>query len=250
MYLQRLILTQFKNYDWQRLEPAPKLNFLVGKNGMGKTNLLDAIYYLCMGKSYFVGNDRYLPLQGTDLFRLEGHFVKEEGRLEKVVAKVQPGKKKVFEYNDRPYERLMDHVGLLPVVIIAPDDTALAMEGSEERRRFLDNTLCQINPDYLRELVQYNKVLQQRNAFLKQNDGRALRDTALLDIYDEQLAAIAPSLFKVREDLIDDLGPVFQHYQGIISNEQESVGCRYRSQLSEENYLDQLRACREKDIHL
>ena len=249
MHLDQIILTQFKNYQFQKIEPSAKLNFVVGNNGMGKTNLLDAIYFLCMGKSYFVNNDRYLSLKGTDLFRLEGAF-KLEGQAEKIVAKVQPGKKKVFERNDLAYERLMDHVGLLPVVIIAPDDTALAMEGSEERRKFLNNTLCQIDAGYLKALVRYNKILQQRNALLKQNEGRPLSDKGLIEIYDEQLADVVPLIFNARKQLIEDLTPVFQDYQGTISKEQESVGCRYRSQLIDRNFRELLSENLEKDVLL
>ena len=134
MHLQELKLTNFKNYEYQALAFSPSLNLIAGLNGMGKTNLLDAVYYLCMGKSHFQGTDRNVVRQGEDFFRLEGHFVLTE-RKEKIVAKVVPGKQKTIERNDSAYPRISDHVGLLPVVFMAPDDTALALEGSAERRR-------------------------------------------------------------------------------------------------------------------
>ncbi len=165
MHLQQIKLTNFRNYEFQSVEFSERLNLISGLNGMGKTNLLDAVYYLCMGKSHFQSTDKNVVRKGEPFFRLEGHFVLEKS--EKIVAKVLPGEQKTIERNDSPYPRLSDHVGLLPVVFMAPDDTVLALEGSEERRRFMDNTLCQLDHNYLESLVNYNKLLDKVAGFLK-----------------------------------------------------------------------------------
>ena len=149
---------------------------------MGKTNLLDAIYYLCMGKSYFATRDQYIVQHEQDFFRLVGVFLQEE-KKDQIVVKVEPRKRKELELNGKRYDRLIDHVGRFPVVIVVPDDTQLIHEGSEERRRFLDNTLSQLDTVYLGHLIQYNKVLKQRNALLKQRSG--VREIAKIQLSTE-----------------------------------------------------------------
>ena len=246
MHLALLKLTHFKNYEFQELKFCPRLNLIAGLNGMGKTNLLDAIYYLCMGKSHFTNTDRNVVQHGRDFFRLEGLFFLKE-KKEKVVARVQPGKLKVFEKNDSPYLRLSDHVGLFPIVFKAPDDIALALEGSEQRRRFLDNTLCQIDNQYLQHLLTYNKVLQKRNALLKQAAGHLPPDPALLEVYDAQLLQPAVYIFEKRKDMVEKLTPVFNHYYRSISYEQEEAVFTYRSQLKDNSLARLLIENREKD---
>lgn len=214
---------------------------------MGKTNLLDALYYLCMGKSYFVPNDRYLALHGTDFFRLEGHFLRE-GKPEKVVAKVIPGKKKELERNDVAYSKLSEHIGFLPVVIIIPDDTLLATEGSEERRRFLDNTISQLDPVYLRHLIQYQKVLRQRNAALKQMAESGRFQESLLEVYDLQMQAPGLYIYDKRQEFIDAFNPILAKVYQLISGGAETAHCRYRSALQKEaDLLELLRQTRDKD---
>ncbi len=228
---------------------SPTVNCIVGLNGMGKTNLLDAIYYLCMCKSHFSIPDRLLVQKKLDFFRLEGHFTKKE-KLVTVVAKVQPKeKKKEIEINGVPHKKLADHIGLLPIVMITPFDTDLAFDGSEARRRFLNNSLSQIDPQYLQAALTYNRLLRQRNALLKSFEGR-LVNPALLDTLDEQLAPLAKLIHDKRTTFCSDFLPIFKQYYQIISNEQEQVDCRYRSQL-EGTELDHLiKASREKDVLL
>ena len=188
MFLQSLKLTNFKNYEFQSLEVSSKLNCFVGKNGMGKTNLLDAIHYLCMCKSGVVsGSDRIIVRHGEAFFRLEGVFNRKD-KAEKIVAKVVAGKSKVIERNSIAYKRMSEHIGLLPIVMIAPNDTQLAMEGSEERRRFWNATISQSDNSYLEHLMTYNKVLSQRNAYLKSTK---YHQEELLKVYDQQLLAPA-----------------------------------------------------------
>ncbi|NRB51707.1 MAG: DNA replication/repair protein RecF [Saprospiraceae bacterium] len=246
MHLRRLILTNFKNYEKQVIDCSPDINGYVGLNGMGKTNLLDAIYYLCMGRSYFRFTDLNLVRHGEDFFRLEGLFSIEE-RAEKIVAKVGKGRKKVLERGDVPYQRLSEHIGLLPVVIITPDDTSIVNEGSEERRRFVDNTLSQLDPIYLRHLITYNKVLKQRNSALKQMAANNRYVPDLLSVYDEQLLAPAAYIHEQRQSFTVDFEPELRRLHFVISGEREQVTCRYKSQLLEEELSTLLQQRREKD---
>lgn len=246
MHLEQLKLTNFRNYEFQILKFSPRLNLVAGLNGMGKTNLLDAIYYLCMGKSQFTGTDRNVVRQGEDFFRLEGDFILND-KKEKIVAKVLPSKQKTFERNKVNYEKLADHVGLLPVVFKAPDDTSLALEGSEERRRFLDNTLCQIDPTYLHFLVHYNKLLQKRNALLKQFAEHRFFDLALLEVYDQQMLEPAFYIFNKRKIFIESFEPIFNRFYQIICDGNEQVSCIYRSQLLENELSVKFKETVEKD---
>jgi DNA replication and repair protein RecF len=246
LHLEKLILTQFKNYALQSIDCSPTLNCFVGNNGMGKTNLLDAVYYLCMGKSYFNTVDAQLVCHGQDFFRLEGHFIGED-RKEQIVVKVIPRKKKEVERNGVPYQKLSEHVGLLPVVMIAPDDTYLVTEGSEARRRLVDNTLSQFDPQYLQHLIRYNKLLKQRNALLKQLAENRTFDTTLLETYDLQMQPAAAYITQQRRLFLDDFIPVVTKYYAQIANQQEEVGCRYQTKLEEVDFIDLLLEHREKD---
>ena len=245
-HLETFILTQFKNYDYQIVECSSKLNCFVGLNGMGKTNLLDAIYYLCMGKSYFNSSDQHNVQKGQEFLRLEGHFKLDE-KVEKIVVKVIPRKRKEVERNEVAYKKLSEHVGLLPIVIIAPDDTSIVYEGSEARRKFLDNTISQLDQHYLQDLIHYNKILKQRNASLKQFALNKYFDSKLIDIYDQQLIEPAQRIFEKRLAFCQAFDPVLQQFYANISNEQEKIGCQYKSSLAEGNYAQALAAGREKD---
>jgi DNA replication and repair protein RecF len=246
MFLEQLKLTHFRNYAFQTAAFSPKLNLVTGLNGMGKTNLLDAVYYLCMGKSHFGGTDRNVLKKGEEFFRLEGRF-SIKGKHEKIVAKILPGKLKTFERNDTAYPRIADHVGLLPVVFMAPDDTVLALEGSEERRRFMDNTLCQLDHRYLEELLAYNKVLQNRNALLKQYAERGGYNPTLLAVFDQQLMPPAAYILEKRKQFGEQFLPLFQNYYRLICNDAETVDCRFRSQLLDGDFEALLKESSEKD---
>ncbi|MEZ4960762.1 MAG: DNA replication and repair protein RecF [Saprospiraceae bacterium] len=246
MFLSALKLTNFRNYAYQSVAFSPKLNLVTGLNGMGKTNLLDAVYYICMGKSHFSGTDRNVVKQGEEFFRLESHF-SLKGKTEKIVAKVVPGKQKTFERNDNAYPRISDHVGLLPVVFMAPDDTVLALEGSEERRRFMDNTLCQLDHRYLDELLVYNKVLQNRNALLKQFGERGGYNPTLLAAYDQQLSPPGAYILEKRKQFAEQFQPLFLEYYQQICDGAETVKCHYRSQLLENDFAALLVETAEKD---
>ncbi|NJN77960.1 MAG: DNA replication/repair protein RecF [Saprospiraceae bacterium] len=251
MYLQALKLTNFKNYESQTLLFSKHLNCFVGQNGMGKTNLLDAIYYLCMCKSHFKTSDKHIMKHEENFFRLEGNFVNkkedERPKIDKIVAKVQRWKRKDFECNLAIYDRLSDHIGRFPVVMIAPDDTLMAMEGSEERRRFLDNTLCQLDNQYLTHLMHYNKVLSQRNKLLKQFAETRTFDKILVQSYDAQLLPSANYIHQKRQEWMTNFEPIFVDYYNQISGEREAVKCIYQSKLSETDFESLLNETLEKD---
>lgn len=246
MYLKALHLHHFKNYEEASALFHPRMNGILGLNGMGKTNLLEAIWYLCIGKSYFNLPDRMLIRKGASFFRLEGQF-QREGKAERIVAKVAPGRPKTLERNGKPLERLADHVGFLPVVMITPDDTQLATGGSEERRKFLDVTLSQTDPRYLRHLLEVNKLLRQRNAALKQMGQSGHFDPTLLQTYEEQMLEPSAYLYGERRKLVEGLLPSFQAFYEKIAQGAERVGCRYRSQLHEAPLVSLFEHSREKD---
>jgi DNA replication and repair protein RecF len=267
LHLEKIILTNFKNYAAQTVVLSPKLNCFVGLNGMGKTNLLDAVYYMCMTKSYFLNLDSDVILRGSDFMRLEGHFVKKN-RHEKIVAKVQLRKKKIVERNDVAYDALSDHIGFLPVVMFAPDDTLLAKEGSEERRRFMDLCLSQIDNQYLTHLIFYNKILEQRNAYLKSLEkiGSKFKNTVeernpdgfgkgvisqtdenLLTVYDTQITPSAHYIFEKRQEFVQNFSPIFDDIYGKISGEKEVVSIVYESPLLTDSLKNILSKNREKD---
>ncbi len=246
LQLRSLILTNFKNYENQRLDFCEKVNGLVGQNGAGKTNLLDAIYYLCMCKSYFSMPDSAIARHEQDFFRAEGHFHKQDEQY-KVVSKVRLRRKKELECNDVVYAKLSEHIGLLPVVIIAPDDTRLATEGSEYRRKFIDETLSQLDSQYLKHLIHYNKVLTQRNAALKQMAANGRFDEALISVYDTQLLPDAAYIHTKRQVFLNDFLPIFINLYAQIAQDREAVNCHYKSALNDCTMQQLLDNNRQKD---
>lgn len=246
LHLEQIKLTNFKNYTWQEITCSPAVNCFVGLNGMGKTNLLDAIYYICMGKCHNGLTDVNVVHHEADFFRIEALFKKEE-KTERVVAKVIPRKRKEFERNGLAYAKLSDHIGNFPVVIIAPNDTNIIMEGSEIRRRFLDNTLSQIDLAYLDALISYNKILRQRNAALKQFAEQRNFNANLLAVYDAQLLAPAQLIHAKRQDFIATFNPIFQETYATISGQREAVNCAYKSKLTDTLFETLLAESMEKD---
>lgn len=246
MHLEQFKLTNFKNYEQQTILCSPNVNCFVGLNGMGKTNLLDAVYYLCMTKSHNGGSDSNVLRHGADFFRLEGIFQKE-GKRNKIVAKVLPRKKKEFECNDVPYARLADHIGDYPVVIVAPNDVEIILDGSEVRRRFLDNTLSQLDPIYLRSLMSYNKILEQRNALLKQFAERRIFNESLLETYNLQLLEPAQLIQDKRKTFIESFCVILQEVYQFIAMQRETIDCQYESKLLDIPFEQLLKENSEKD---
>ncbi len=246
MYLEQLKLVNFKNYEEQQIVCSPHVNCFLGLNGMGKTNLLDAVYYACMTKSHTGISDASIVHHETDFFRIEARF-KTNNKSDKIVAKVIPRKSKVFERNDIPYAKLSDHIGIFPVVIIAPGDTEIVTDGSEIRRRFLDNTLSQIDHNYLNALILYNKVLQQRNAALKQFAEQRNFNAGLLEVYNLQLSEPGKLISEKRRAFVESFRSVLQQMYDAISGQRETVDCQYESRLSETPFEKLLTATAEKD---
>lgn len=243
MHLDHLILTQFKNYTNQRVDFSPGLNCIVGQNGMGKTNLLDAVYYLCMTKSSFPVTDRFVKQHETDFFRLDGKFI-DQDQSWRIVVKYSPQQRKVVEQNGTPYGKLAEHIGRFPVVLIKPSDIEMVQEGSEVRRKLIDHTLSQLDSVYLKQLMTYNRLLKLRNAALKEG-GNALSD--LLDAYDFQLLEPARIIFERRQAFLEHMLPYFQEvHQGMTKNG-ESVSLTYKSQLLKQSMEEVLQERREKD---
>lgn len=230
MFLQTIKLANFKNYEAAKIDFSPRLNCFVGLNGMGKTNLLDAIFYACLTKSHSGLTDRQLIRQGESFFRIDSVFQKNGGR-EQVVAKFQPPGKKEFERNGVPVSRLADHIGQFPVVMIAPDDVRLVQEGSEERRRFLDTTLSQIHPAYLSNLLIFNHLLKQRNALLKIFWEERRFDAALLEAVERQMPAPARLIFEFRKKFVGEFAGPFQAFYETISEGRETVSLEFESDL-------------------
>lgn len=248
MWLKNITLLNFKNYASAELDFSDTINAFVGNNGAGKTNLLDGIHYLCLCKSYFNPVDIHQIKSGEDLFLIQGDFDRNE-REEKISCGLKRNQKKQFKRNKKEYEKLADHIGLFPVVMISPYDINIIMEGSEERRRFIDNVISQTDAAYLDELIQYNKYLLNRNALLKQAAvQRKMPDPALMEIIETQLVNSGEQIFEKRKQFMDDFILLFDKYYRFISNEAEDAGLVYLSQLNEERFpvLLQKSAARDK----
>jgi DNA replication and repair protein RecF len=247
MYLKKLILTNFKNYELGELEFSPKINCFVGNNGVGKTNILDAIHYLSLTKSFFYSIDNISIRHGEDYFIIQGTFDRD-GEEDNIYCAFQ--KQKLMKRNGKEYQKLSDHVGRYPVVMISPADSTLVTEGSEERRKFLNKTISQYNAEYLDSVLRYGKALQQRNKLLKDIKSAGKFDSDILTIWDAQLVRYGAYIFNERNILVNELIPVFQEYYEMISNGREKVRLQYRSHLTEGNFKEALLESVDRDMFL
>lgn len=245
MILKRLSILNYKNIAQADLELSSGINCLIGRNGEGKTNLLDSIYFLSMCKSSFSGADSACVHHGRDFMMLQGLYEREDGTPEEVYCGLKPGLKKVFRRGKKAYKRLTDHIGLIPLVVVSPADSSLIDSGSEERRRFLDIVISQCEPAYIESLVRYNKALQQRNALLKMEDAEP--DAELLSILEESMAHEGEFIFQRRQHYVDELLPTFQRYYTAISQGAEEVGLHYVSHCQRGPLLEVIRRDRHKD---
>lgn len=222
------------------------MNCFTGLNGSGKTNLLDAIHYLCVCKSFLNPTDTQNILQGEELYVVQGKF-DLNGNSEEIFCGLKRNNKKQFKRNQKEYERLSDHVGLFPLVLISPEDSVLIAGGSEERRRFIDNTLSQTDKEYLDSLILYNKVLVQRNGALKQFAADRRFDNDLLAIYDEQLVEYGMPVYAKRKEFIAEFAGVFNANYQFICGGEELAQIEYKTQLDEGSFAELLVASRDKD---
>ncbi|NHM06162.1 DNA replication and repair protein RecF [Flavobacterium sp. CYK-4] len=237
MYLKSIALFNYKNFSEIDFEFDSKINCFVGKNGVGKTNVLDAIYHLAYGKSYFnplaVQNIKH----GEEFFVIDGTF-EIKSRNEQVVCSLKKNQKKILRRNGKLYEKFSDHIGLIPLVIISPADRDLIVEGSEARRKFIDTVISQSDPGYLQELIQYQKVLQQRNALLKYFALNHTFENDTLSIYNEQLHRLGHQIYEKRKTFLETFIPIFNQHHHAITDSQEAVQLVYESQLHDRLMLE------------
>lgn len=247
MYISGLSLTNYKNYIQHVYELHPKLNLIVGLNGVGKTNLLDAAYYSCIGKSYFTNSDRYNIRKGEEFMRLEGVFFNNEGEKNRVAIKVEKDKKKTISLDGKKYQRISEHVGNYPCVMISPIDVQGLLDASEIRRKFLDQSIIQYDRDYLRQLLQYNKLLKQRNTLLKQFAERRNYNKLLINTISEKMATPAQKIFEARKSFVLKISDQFSETYKHISEDKEQAKIEYKSHLHETDFLAALEQSNDRD---
>jgi DNA replication and repair protein RecF len=246
MWLQKISVINFKNYSEAELSFSDTVNAFTGNNGAGKTNILDAIHYLSLCKSYFNPIDSQQIKQGEDVFMIQGTFQKDE-KDELIYCGLKRNQKKKFKRNKKEYQRLADHIGIFPLVMISPNDISLIIEGSEERRRFIDNVISQTDSHYLDELIIYNKSLLNRNALLKQISVSGKYDTALMEIYDEQLILSGNKIFEKRKSFMIEFRDIFNKHYQYLSEDAEQVELVYDSPLLTSSFSEILRKNSERD---
>lgn len=244
MILERLSVVNYKNIEQADLNFSPKINCFLGNNGMGKTNLLDAIYYLSFCKSHTNLIDSQNILHDADFFVIQGWY-DLSGKQEEFFCSLKRRQKKHFKHNKKDYEKLSDHIGVLPLVMISPSDSELISGGSDERRKFIDVVLSQFDKEYLHSLIKYNKALQQRNALLKASDDKT--DSTLFELWEDEMDRESIIIYQKRKQFISDFIPTFQRFYDYISNSNEKVELYYTSHLEEESLSSLLKKKREKD---
>lgn len=244
--LNHLSLINYKNFDTENFDFDPTINCLVGPNGVGKTNVLDAIYHLAFGKSYFNPISTQNIKHDADFFVIEGEFTKNE-RSEKIVCSFKKSTKKIIKRNGKAYEKFSEHVGLLPVVIISPADRDLILEGSDVRRKFVDGVISQSDSNYLSSLIKYNKTLAQRNSLLKYFAANQTFDNDALTVYNEQLAEFGSQIFEKRKAFLASFIPIFEEQYALIARKDENTQVTYTSQLEKTDLLHLFKNNLDKD---
>ena len=247
MILQKLSLLNYKNFESKNFEFDSKINCFVGNNGVGKTNILDAIYHLSFGKSYFNPVTTQNIKHGEDFFVIEGFYEKNE-LPEKIIVSAKRGQKKIIKRNAKAYEKFSEHIGFLPLVMISPSDRNLIIEGSDTRRKFIDGVISQSDPVYLKHLIAYNKVLIQRNSLLKYFALNHTFDQDTLDIYNQQMQEHGTVIFEKRSLFLENFLPIFLERHLAISQGAEIVELVYKSQLQEQPLIALLEGNSSKDI--
>lgn len=241
--LEKIVISDFRNIRLQELEFSPNVNCISGNNGEGKTNLLDAIYYLSMTKSAFASSDKFNFRHGTEEFSIAGSYRMENGLASRFAVKMTAKGEKKVRRDDKPYPKVSDHIGVLPVVMVSPADISLVSESGEERRRFVNAVLSQMDHEYMTALQQYNRLLMQRNKMLKEMDV----DRSLLEVIDMRMGALAEPIYQARKKFVQDLVPVISEYYKAVSGGSEEVDIEYESELSKTGLESLLAASFEKD---
>lgn len=246
MILTKLSILNYKNIREATLELSPKMNCFIGSNGVGKTNVLDAVYYLSFCRSASNPIDSQVIRHDEPFCMLEGSYQSEDGQELSVSVAMKRGVKKHFKRNKKEYKRLSEHIGLIPLVVVSPSDTLLIEGGSEERRRLMDIVISQYDRPYLAHLSRYNNALAQRNSLLKMEDQTP--DPQLMQIWEEQMAEEGEQLYQRRKTFVEELTPVFQEYYEQISQGREQVGLRYVSHCQRGPLLEVIQRDRQKDL--
>lgn len=244
MILEKLTILNYKNIGEVTLDFSPKVNCFIGHNGVGKTNVLDAIHYLSFCRSSISNTDSQVIRHGEEFFMLEGRYATDEGEPEIVYCGMKRGTKKHFKRNGKEYRRLSEHIGLIPIVMVAPADNMIIDGQSEERRRLMDMVMSQFDHAYIDHLSRYTKALQQRNSLLRQDEEP---DASLLDVLEEQMGYEGECVFAAREAFVNELIPVFQRYYEAISGGREEVGISYESHCRRGPLCEVIRRDRFKD---
>lgn len=241
--LEKIVISDFRNIQLQELEFSPNINCISGNNGEGKTNLLDAIYYLSMTKSAFSSSDRFNFRHGTDEFSLAGTYRMENGLANRFAVRMTSKGEKKVRKDDKTYAKVSEHIGVLPVVMVSPSDISLVSESGEERRRFVNAVLSQMDREYMSAIQQYNRLLLQRNRMLKESN----HDRTLLEVIDMRMSALAEPVYQARRKFIDELRPVVSDYYRLLSGASEQVDIEYESEISKASLDQLLDASYEKD---
>lgn len=244
MILKQISIFNYKNLEQVELEFSSKMNCFIGQNGMGKTNLLDAVYYLSFCKSATNPIDSQNMMHDKDFFVIQGVYESELGDREEVYCGMKRRQKKIFKRNKKEYSRLSDHIGFIPLVMVSPADTELIAGGSEERRRFMDVVISQYDKEYLEALIRYNKALQQRNTLLK---AEVEPDEELISVWEEMMAMAGEVVYRKRCEFIDEFIPTFQTFYSYISQDKEVVNLSYESHAKQGSLLEQLKENRMRD---
>jgi len=244
MILQKISILNYKNIESATLELSPKMNCFIGQNGVGKTNTLDAVYYLSFCRSAFNPIDSQIIRHDADFFMLEGTYETEDGGQEVVYCGMKRGQKKHFKRNKKEYKRLSEHVGMIPLVMVSPSDSLLIDGGSEERRKLMDMVISQTDRTYIDTLNRYNKALQQRNAMLKAEEDP---NSDVIAIWEEQMAQEGEIIYARRKEFVEQLLPLFQRFYDDISQGHEEVGVEYVSHCQRGSLLEVIQRDRFKD---
>ncbi|RYU74758.1 DNA replication/repair protein RecF [Hymenobacter persicinus] len=251
MILENLHLLFFKNYDEANLRFSPHINCFIGDNGSGKTNLLDAIHYLALTKSAFTTADAQSIKQGEEFFVVKGRFcTPPDDARDTIQCSLRLGQKKAVTRNKQAYDRISDHIGRFPVVLISPYDTDLIRQGSEERRKYFDSLISQLNHEYLELLISYNHILRQRNSLLKLAADRQGYDRDYLLVLDEQLVPAGEQIVRLRQEFLAEFTPIFQRHYQQLADGREAVTLEYKSQLPGADFAHLLRTFERKDLAL
>lgn len=241
--LEKIVISDFRNIRLQELEFSPNINCISGNNGEGKTNLLDAIYYLSMTKSAFASSDKFTFRHGTEEFSVAGTYRMENGLSSRFALKMNAKGEKKVRRDDKPYNKVSEHVGVLPVVMVSPSDISMISESGEERRRFVNAVLSQMDREYLISLQQYNRLLLQRNRMLKEPE----LDRSLLEVVDMRMAALAEPVYQARRRFVSDLKPIVTDYYRSVSGGSEQIDIEYESELDKAGLDQLLEASFDKD---